>query len=51
MIAVPFITCALEELQMMGWNHHPLHLICRWFDLVIVLQTDNTLLYERLEKR
>ncbi|KAK9828514.1 hypothetical protein WJX72_000496 [[Myrmecia] bisecta] len=23
----------------------------RWFDLVIVLQTDNTLLYERLEKR
>lgn len=23
----------------------------RWFDLVVVLQTDNTLLYERLEKR
>ncbi|CAL8468544.1 g8084 [Coccomyxa elongata] len=23
----------------------------RWFDLVIVLQTDNTVLYERLEKR
>lgn len=23
----------------------------RWFDLVIVLQTDNTLLFERLEKR
>ena len=23
----------------------------RWFDLVIVLQTDNTLLYERLERR
>lgn len=24
---------------------------CRWFDLVVVLQTDNTVLYERLEKR
>jgi adenylate kinase len=24
---------------------------CRWFDLVIVLQTDNTVLWERLEKR
>ena len=24
---------------------------CRWFDLVIVLTTDNTILYERLEKR
>jgi adenylate kinase len=23
----------------------------RWFDLVIVLQTDNTVLYDRLEKR
>ena len=23
----------------------------RWFDLVIVLQTDNTILYDRLEKR
>lgn len=23
----------------------------RWFDLVVVLQTDNTVLYERLEKR
>lgn len=23
----------------------------RWFDLVIVLTTDNTILYERLEKR
>jgi hypothetical protein len=23
----------------------------RWFDLVVVLQTDNTILYERLEKR
>lgn len=23
----------------------------RWFDLVVVLQTDNTLLWERLEKR
>ena len=23
----------------------------RWFDLVIVLRTDNTLLYDRLEKR
>lgn len=23
----------------------------RWFDLVVVLQTDNSLLYERLEKR
>lgn len=24
---------------------------CRWFDLVVVLQTDNTVLWERLEKR
>lgn len=24
---------------------------CRWFDLVIVLQTDNSLLFERLSKR
>ena len=24
---------------------------CRWFDLVVVLQTDNSILYERLEKR
>ena len=24
---------------------------CRWFDLVIVLQCDNGVLYERLEKR
>lgn len=23
----------------------------RWFDLVVVLQADNTVLYERLEKR
>jgi len=23
----------------------------RWFDLVVVLQTDNTVLYQRLEKR
>jgi broad-specificity NMP kinase len=23
----------------------------RWFDLVVVLQTDNTVLWERLEKR
>ena len=23
----------------------------RWFDLVIVLQTDNTVLYDRLDKR
>lgn len=23
----------------------------RWFDLVLVLQTDNSVLYERLEKR
>ena len=23
----------------------------RWFDLVVVLQTDNTILYDRLEKR
>lgn len=25
--------------------------ICRWFDLVVVLQTDNSLLYDRLQKR
>lgn len=25
--------------------------ISRWFDLVLVLQTDNTILYDRLEKR
>lgn len=25
--------------------------ICSWFDLVLVLQTDNTVLWERLEKR
>ena len=24
---------------------------CRWFDLVVVLMADNTVLYERLEKR
>ena len=24
---------------------------CRWFDLVVVLQTDNSLLYDRLQKR
>ena len=24
---------------------------CRWFDLVVVLQSDNTVLWERLEKR
>jgi len=24
---------------------------CSWFDLVVVLQTDNTVLWERLEKR
>lgn len=23
----------------------------RWFDLVVVLQTDNTILYDRLKKR
>ena len=23
----------------------------RWFDLVLVLRTDNTILYDRLEKR
>lgn len=30
---------------------HPLSLSVRWFDLVVVLQTDNTVLYERLEQR
>lgn len=25
--------------------------VCRWFDLVIVLQCDNSILYERLAKR
>lgn len=25
--------------------------LCRWFDLVFVLQTDNGVLYERLEQR
>jgi adenylate kinase len=27
------------------------HSGCRWFDLIVVLQTDNGVLYERLEKR
>ncbi len=27
------------------------HCRCSWFDLVVVLQTDNSVLWERLEKR
>lgn len=32
-------------------THHPTPPPCSWFDLVVVLQTDNTVLWERLEKR
>lgn len=32
-------------------KHAPLLKCRRWFDLVLVLQTDNTVLWERLEKR
>ncbi|KAK9844114.1 hypothetical protein WJX81_004783 [Elliptochloris bilobata] len=46
---------ALEDLMAEGGvvvDHHGCDFFPeRWFDLVIVLQTDNTLLYERLERR
>ncbi len=46
---------ALEDLIAEGGavvDHHGCDFFPeRWFDLVIVLQTDNTLLYERLERR
>lgn len=46
---------ALEDQMTVGGNIIDFH-SCdffpeRWFDLVIVLQTDNTTLYDRLEKR
>ena len=46
---------ALEDQLALGGNIVDYH-SCdffpeRWFDLVVVLQTDNTILYERLEKR
>ncbi|CAL5221337.1 g3512 [Coccomyxa viridis] len=46
---------ALEDQLNVGGNIVDFH-SCdffpeRWFDLVIVLQTDNTILYDRLEKR
>ena len=46
---------ALEDQMTVGGNIIDFH-SCdffpeRWFDLVIVLQTDNTILYDRLEKR
>lgn len=46
---------ALEDQLALGGNIVDYH-SCdffpeRWFDLVVVLQTDNSVLYERLEKR
>lgn len=46
---------ALEDQLNVGGNIVDFH-SCdffpeRWFDLVIVLHTDNTILYDRLEKR
>ena len=32
-------------------SHSFSHFLVRWFDLILVLQTDNTLLYDRLAKR
>jgi RNA polymerase subunit RPABC4/transcription elongation factor Spt4 len=46
---------ALEDVMGEGGNivdHHTCDFFPeRWFDLVVVLQTDNSVLYERLEKR
>jgi adenylate kinase len=46
---------ALEDRMIAGGNvvdHHGCDFFPeRWFDLVVVLQADNTLLWERLEKR
>ena len=46
---------ALEEVVEAGGcivDHHGSDLFPeRWFDLVVVLQCDNTVLYDRLEKR
>lgn len=46
---------ALEDQMVKGGNIIDYH-SCdffpeRWFDLVVVLQTDNTILYDRLKKR
>lgn len=45
----------LEPIMVLGGiilDHHGCDLFPeRWLDLVVVLQTDNTILYERLEKR
>ncbi len=52
---LPQVCDALEDLIAEGGavvDHHGCDFFPeRWFDLVIVLQTDNTLLYERLERR
>lgn len=46
---------ALEDIMTAGANivdHHGCDFFPeRWFDLVVVLQADNTILWERLEKR
>lgn len=43
---------SLSGMCMVGHHTHNLDQASnRWFDLVLVLQTDNTVLYERLEKR
>jgi adenylate kinase len=45
----------MEEQMSEGGNIMDFHTIGffpeRWFDLVIVLRTDNTILYDRLAKR
>lgn len=54
-VAAAQVCDALEDLVAEGGmvvDHHGCDFFPeRWFDLVIVLQTDNTLLYERLEQR
>lgn len=40
-------TCTVSYSQWSFWCPSSV----RWFDLVVVLQTDNTVLYERLEQR
>ena len=54
-VAAAQVCDALEDLMAEGGmvvDHHGCDFFPeRWFDLVIVLQTDNTLLYERLERR
>ena len=54
-VPAPQVCDALEDLMAEGGmvvDHHGCDFFPeRWFDLVIVLQTDNTLLYERLERR